>query len=423
MNYNVPVSFQLTINKLSTKKTVNDHDKQTAFDQLAETMRQGMIKEANYWGAVLLSSGYHVQLWDTLLLFYFKYINCLDPRMINYLNQQYLLYCEIKKTYTGHLKNLCNNQELRNHLAELITLLCISHKQNTTIPDQLSDDAIDQIILDKSTKFINIFAKNISKQSLLHQNLSGFVINYYNNSIDNCIYYLDWFVRDVEYVVETDIEFKIPPILINKSILLMVKFLILQIKAQIRINKKNINVEQVTEMLDTSISFYIMLYKKKNYDACVHIAIYILLFSRCIDKINQLPSIDAIQSSVIKQCAEINLVYQQMKSPNQLPPKGKSNGKGKSKANPQFYEDPSNQEYLRMINDCTLLMKNVQIKDVQVSVPTNITPQKPLMDREIERDETETESDGDDETGGESDDDQAIEQEISNNTMINIELI
>jgi hypothetical protein len=379
-----------------------------AFKTLSDNIQQGLIREANLLSIELLSSGCHVQLWDILISVYFKYVNCHDPRMVNYVNQKYLLYCEVKKTYTGNLKNLCNNQELRNHLAEMITVLCLSQKDEIIVPTELIECRVDDVILDKSMKFVNIFARNISKNSLLYQNLSGFIVNYFNNSIKNCVFYLDWFVKDIEYTVETELDFKIPVILAKKSVLLIFKFLVLQIKAQIKIINKTSNIDEITEILDTVISFYIMLYKKKDYDTCTYIGIYMLLFSRCIEGFDNLHSVDTTNPVVIKQCAEINLLYRQLHQTivmeqTKTQTTTKKTGK-KTKINTQFYEDPTTQEYLKLIYDCDLVRKNEQIKDIHINASDKQPSCTILRKNALENTNDENTDHEDDHTDDDSDD-------------------
>lgn len=211
------------------------------------------------------SSGWHVPFWDTLFAFYFQQINYLNPSLLDYLIQQSLLYTEIKKTYTGNLKNLPNNQELRNHLAEVVAILCSARKDPLKIPEKPIPYPIDGTILDKVGKFVQEFAKTIPAGSIPHQNFFQFVVNYYNNTMDNCIYYIDWFVRDSEYIVNLDLDYKIPSTLNNKSILLILKFMILQIKTQIKSHHISNDIDMIhhlTETIEWIISYYAVTHKK-----------------------------------------------------------------------------------------------------------------------------------------------------------------
>lgn len=413
MNYNVPNDYQIMTPKLSTKKTINNYNKDEALQSLFNSLKEGLIKDANYWGAEILASGFHGQLWDGILSFYFKNINYVNPQLLNYVNQQYLLYCEIKKLYTGNLKNLCNNQELRNHLSETITTLCISKKETITIPKEETNSPIDGLILDKTCKFVSIFVKNISTNSTLYQYFFQFVANYYNNSINNCLYYLDWFVKDNEYMIDVNLEFKIPAILSKKSILLILKFLILQIKAQIKVHKKTNKLDEITDILDTALSFYILIYKKKDYETCSYIVIYILVLSRCLDHYDQEISTDSSDPRLIQMCMEINFIYQNIqqkqleskKKETKNKTKSKSAGRGKNttktQTKEQFYENPMNQQYLKLLYDRESLLQNAatreQQNDKNQAEVITYNPKNKEDDGEDGDDEDEDDDDGYDE--------------------------
>jgi hypothetical protein len=280
---------------------------------------------------------------------------------MNYINQQYVLYVNIKKTYIGNLKNLCNNQELRNHLAETISVMCLSPKDEIVIPEEVSTNKIDSIIVNKTNKFVSMFLKNISPQSVMYQNFYQYAINYFNNNISNCIYYIAWFMNDVEYVIDVDMKFKIPPILAKKSILLIIKFLILQIKTQIKMNHKHQMVNEVTETLNTVISVYFNTYKKKDYETCTYIITYIMILARDLDNFINSDHPLLYDTRVVQQCSEINLLYQKIQNTSStivqepVQTKKKNTRKGKADTREQFYENPQNIEYLNLIYNTDLL--------------------------------------------------------------------
>lgn len=354
MNFNVPPDYQIQSTRkssIASKKTINGYDRDVAIDNLQKELLRGSVPESNCWAVELCISGLYDHLWATLIAFFFKQVNYHRPGLLSHLHQQHDSYQTIRKSYTGHLPDLCNNQELRNHLAELITLLCLTTKKEVEIPTQPSDfDVSDEILL-KTHKLVTIFIKDVPKQSTLYQCFFQFVVNYYSSKIENCFYYLDWFAKDIDYVVSVDLGFKIPSLITNRSCLLIFKFLFLQIQTQLKVDG-SYDVDEVTDHLDTIFEVYLLTYKRRDLVTCTNILVYLLVMSRCLEHFIPLSPIDTSNPVVIQQCLEINLLYKTIRdSPH--PTTGTS--KGKKKSTPQFYDDPRNQEYVNIIHNHDLL--------------------------------------------------------------------
>jgi len=369
MNYNVPTDYQINVIKKSTTKTINNYQKKEVIEALYDSMKKGLIIDANYWAAELFSSGFYLPLWDSIFRFYFQYVNYVNPNFIDYLNQKYLLLCQAKKLYSGNLKNLCNNQELRNHLAEIITLFCLSEKTELIIPSSLNEISINDEMSQKTNQIIQIIAPYLSQQSLIHQQFHSFIVNYYGNDLDNCIHYINWFVKDNEYTINSFSEFKVPTTISQKSMWLIWKFLLLQYKT---IKNAHMNLEQITELLDLLMHLYIMIYKRKDNDSCSYILSFILLMTKHPDQIDWSQSLDITDSRLIKQCAEINLIYRNLQNAHtkitETTNKEKTKSKGRKTKKEieknKFYEDPKNQEFLKLLYDTDAIMTDQPIKQI-----------------------------------------------------------
>jgi hypothetical protein len=307
-------------------------------------------------------------------------------------------------------------------MAEVIAVLCLVKKDPLKIPTQPLSHPIDGQILDKVNKFTQTFAKDIPSSSPLYRNFFHFVVNYYNNTMDNCIYYLDWFVKDSDYTSDVELECKIPPILSKKSIILILKFLILQIKAQIKTlpkvtkppsNPKKgevpsqthsfkrggsttssevpaISTEGLTEMIELIISIYINTYKRQDLVTCTYIMIYLLVIARCPDHFLTVTSLNLSDYRLIQPCSLINLVYQQIQqSTGDVHKSTKTKGKGrKIEQDKEFFQDPKNQEYLRLINDSSLIQDKpppIQPPSPHPSSPLSLsdTEDEPLPDNNL----------------------------------------
>src|ERR1700726_2374901 len=110
MNYHVPETYAISLGstkdnmtqwKKFTVKTLNGYAKQEATQALHDCLAKGLLVEANHWAAEWLASGWLLPLWDQLFAFYFQWIHCFNPNLLDYLNQQYVLFMQLKKTYAG----------------------------------------------------------------------------------------------------------------------------------------------------------------------------------------------------------------------------------------------------------------------------------------------------------------------------------
>lgn len=329
MNFDVPEKYRIS-EKL---KPMKNDVKNNTLSSFYSSMKKGDIELSNKLCAQLISHGYLLIVLELLIDYYFQVINYEEPALMNYLYQQYMLCLDIKKKYTGNTNNLCNDQELRNHLSEIVTIFAIS-KKISLYQIKIENIQIDQEIADKTNKFLDMFMKLLSlpqtqPQSEIHQNLFCFVAYYFtlysqfhtDNELSRkimgqCLNYLNWFVYDDTYTTDVDLPFKISKTISKKSFLIIIKFIISQITSQI--NSTSVNVDEINEMIEQWLTFYLVMYKKKQYETCVNIMMYLVLFSVNMDHINDM-SIDNTHTDVIRQVMKVNTFYRSI-----------DNGKGSS---------------------------------------------------------------------------------------------
>ena len=356
MNYNVFKDFQINLKKKSTTKTINNYQKKDVMQALFDSINTGLIVHSNYWGAELFASGFYLSLWDCFFKFYFKYIHCLNPLLIDYINQKYLLLNQIKKMYSGNLKNLCNNQELRNHIAEIMTIFCLSQKKEIKLPLSVNDLEITDRMIQKTDLIIQIVVPYLSTQSFVYAQYRSFIISYYLGDLDNCLYYIDWFVKENEHTINPFVEFKIPSAISRKSMWLIWKFLFLQYQKSSKTEK---NCQQILQLLEMLISIYIIVYKRKDFETCSYILFFVTNLFKQPHNMNWDQSIDITSPELIKQCAEINNIYknlqfsyEKIQTQNETLNKNKKGRKNKKEKDKQrFYQNPKNLEYLKVLYD------------------------------------------------------------------------
>ena len=202
-------------------------------------------------------------------------------------------------------------------------------------------------------------------------------MNYFNQSFIDCVGSVEWFVKDIDYIIDIKLDFKLPPILSKKSVVLIFKFIILQIKAHIKVYQKTEQIDGITEMLNDILTMYVLFYKKKNLSTCIRVLIYMLWLSFDINKLETAPQIDLTNIHVIKQCLGINLIYGRLNEiqPLQIEKESKQkqlSSKKQKKIEPKFLDDPRNQEFVRLIYDHTALSNHPPQGDM--NLPRHHTP-------------------------------------------------
>lgn len=108
------------------------------------------------------------------------------------------------------------------------------------------------------------------------------------------------------------------------------------------------------------------MYKQHDYETCSNILVYLLVMSRCLEYFVPMTAPNVNNPIIIRQCLEINMLYKTIQNcPRQTPVT-----KGKKLA-PQFFDDPRNQEYVKLIHNHDLLKSKTitsdEILDIQSS--------------------------------------------------------
>ena len=88
------------------------------------------IENSIYWSAELICSGHYLELWDIIILYYVKHIHISNPRLAIYLSMRFNNFKSIIETgYRDNILSMRNNPRIRKLFAEVICILCFSHKR------------------------------------------------------------------------------------------------------------------------------------------------------------------------------------------------------------------------------------------------------------------------------------------------------
>jgi hypothetical protein len=359
MNYNVPIDYQINPLKRSTTKTLNNYTKSDVIMALLDCLSKSLETDANYWATELFASGFYLPLWDCIFSFYFQSIHCQSPHLIEYLNQKHILWSQIKKLYSNNLKNLCNNQELRNHFCEIITILCLSPKQALKIPIKVANIEVSQNDFRKTQQLITLIAPQLTEDSIIYKQFQELIIRYFSPNFETCLYSINWFVEDFDHIITPFNDFKVPVSIASKVQWLVWKFLLLQKPLSEKRGK------QSEGLLEILIDLYINIYRRKDYRTCTYILYFVATMCRCPKQIKWSIPLNLHDPQLISQCAQINQVYRNLQS-SHIKISAQSKGKLGTKTSKvqknqeKFYNDTRNNEFLKMINDPSILKQDLK---------------------------------------------------------------
>lgn len=112
-----------------TKSTFSGYKKIEVNNVLKKTILKGELDRACYWGVELDISADVFKLWDRLIAFAAKEINIASPNLPIFLWKRYHEFKNLEKNFIKYRLEIRNNQESRNKLCELITVLTLSPKK------------------------------------------------------------------------------------------------------------------------------------------------------------------------------------------------------------------------------------------------------------------------------------------------------
>lgn len=319
MNLNVPEQFSVNFQTSSSKFTPNGYTKDIIIDKLAEFVSDNEYRNANYLVAELFCSknGYK-DVWNFFFNYYFAFINTNCPQFMRYLYQKYQLFVNIRKLYVSNKNDmLCNNQELRNHFSEIVSIMCSLPKTpelNIGNVDRYKED-IERFKLNRLIDFkvFHHMGTNILPNSDLHSNISIFIntMNYHKRhgvDLRMALPAIQWFMEDSNFTINenTFSECKlISKSLRKNSIWLIWKFLYMKIKHDS--DKLNIFMEY--------LELFLLIYKvRKNGKRMVSTGRN-LIYQACMFILSELNwsdvryTIQTTNRDVLNCIANINFVY------------------------------------------------------------------------------------------------------------------
>jgi hypothetical protein len=202
----MPVYGNTDINDIRTQPQFRGYSfskfkKTEVRNHMVDNMRKGKVEPAIYWCAELVCAGHYLDVWETIMSFFAKYIHLANPRLAVYLAMRFSIFKNIvsQGLYTSELQ-LRNNGDVRRIFAEVVCNLALSPKKPafesvkinrveefdmTQMPERLKAD---------STKYIEpIWEKEDPKEMTISVNEFAYHVDH-KNMIQAC-YWIEWMVE------------------------------------------------------------------------------------------------------------------------------------------------------------------------------------------------------------------------------------
>lgn len=184
------------------KLSFSKYKKRDIIKRLNESLIESKLENSLYWCAEMICSGYFIELWDAIIIFFSQHIYSANPKLPIYINNRINSFKMIINQYNNQLE-LRNNDVVRKLFTELITILCLSNKKMPLSPvffDKNNDFTISSL----STK---LKAKEKYVNDIIHENdpneLELPINELYNaiknsNGFDAC-YWVEWMINYTEH--------------------------------------------------------------------------------------------------------------------------------------------------------------------------------------------------------------------------------
>jgi len=105
--------------------TFSEFKKGDVKKELLKSLRESSLEPACFWCAELICSGHYIEVWDTIILFYSRYIQQGSPSLCVYLEHRINTFREIARGgYAGNELVMRNSDKVRKLFAEIICVLC-----------------------------------------------------------------------------------------------------------------------------------------------------------------------------------------------------------------------------------------------------------------------------------------------------------
>lgn len=160
------------------------------------------IEPSCYWSAEMICSGHYDYLWETIILFYTKYIHLGNPKIAIYLDMRIMTFKDILNNgFVTNELQLRNSLKIRKLFCEIVCVLCMTKRRHSYNSVRIKDEDYDMIKMTDKMKATKLtygeksFKEEDPKELFISINELAYNISNGNENIMNGYYWMEWILE------------------------------------------------------------------------------------------------------------------------------------------------------------------------------------------------------------------------------------
>lgn len=307
--------------------TLSEFKKSEVKKEFLKSLRDSLLEPSCFWCAELICSGHYIDIWDTIILFYSRYIQQGCPGLCLYIERRVNNFREIARTgYAGNELLMRNNEKIRKLFAEIICVLCDASKRHPYEEVKIDESYFIMTNLTKKLKAPNVsfanthFKDDDPKELFIAINELAYSVSSEGHNLMMACFWIEWLLS-YQRICKTKKEFclceKRMIVEIDEKYQRAIDWVVWEILLSTA--EKHID-KRIPKMLRSLLNLYSLkfsagVFRKRRY--LVYLAVSLLVDSVSLN--GEIISKETKQK-IIQVQSTINSVYKQIKAKEKRPP-------------------------------------------------------------------------------------------------------